>query len=85
MAEPKMNEKPSRLGRGLAALIGDMAPLHDDPYFRELQHFLDALDSGSVFLVTPQDALAALRVALAAIEAQRTGRPVDLATFEEAL
>jgi len=66
-------------------LIGDMAPLHDDPYFRELQHFLDALDSGSDFLVTPQDALAALRVALAAIESQRTGRPVDLATFEEAL
>ena len=27
MAEPKMNEKPSRLGRGLAALIGDMAPI----------------------------------------------------------
>jgi ParB family chromosome partitioning protein len=27
MAEPKMNEKPSRLGRGLAALIGDMAPM----------------------------------------------------------
>ena len=22
-----MNEKPSRLGRGLAALIGDMAPI----------------------------------------------------------
>jgi ParB family chromosome partitioning protein len=27
MAEPKMSEKPSRLGRGLAALIGDMAPI----------------------------------------------------------
>jgi ParB family chromosome partitioning protein len=27
MAEPKMNEKPSRLGRGLAALIGDMATM----------------------------------------------------------
>ena len=27
MAEPKMNDKPSRLGRGLAALIGDMAPI----------------------------------------------------------
>jgi ParB family chromosome partitioning protein len=27
MAEPKMNEKPSRLGRGLAALIGDMQPI----------------------------------------------------------
>jgi ParB family chromosome partitioning protein len=31
MAEPKMNEKPSRLGRGLAALIGDMAPIEAPP------------------------------------------------------
>ena len=44
-----------------------------------LQHVLDALDSGSAFLVTPDDALAALRVALAAIESLRTGRPVDVA------
>ena len=27
MAQPKTTEKPSRLGRGLAALIGDMAPI----------------------------------------------------------
>jgi predicted dehydrogenase len=67
------------------AAIGDPASLDDDPYFRELQHVLHALDSGSDFLVTPQDALAALKVALAAIESQRTGRPIDLATFEEAL
>jgi predicted dehydrogenase len=46
---------------------------------------LDALDSGAAFLVTPDDARAALRVALAAIESQRTGRPVDVTTFEEAL
>jgi predicted dehydrogenase len=66
-------------------ILGNPAPLYEDPYFLELQHVLDALDSGSVFLVTPDDALAALRVALAAIESLRTGRPVDVATFEEAL
>ncbi len=55
------------------------------PTFLSLSHFLDALDSGSTFLVTPDDALAALRVALAAIESLRTGRPVDVAAFEEAL
>jgi predicted dehydrogenase len=68
-----------------ATAAGDPAPLDDDPYFRELQHFLSALDSGAAFLVTPHDALAALRVALAALESLRTGRPVDIATFEEAL
>jgi predicted dehydrogenase len=68
-----------------APAIGNLAPIQDDPYFQEFQHFLDALDSGSAFLVTPDDAFAALRVALAAIESLRTGRPVDVATFEEAL
>jgi predicted dehydrogenase len=64
---------------------GDLAPPEDDPYLRELQHFLAALDSGAPFLVTPHDALAALRVSLAAIESVRTGCPVEIATFEEAL
>ena len=68
-----------------AAALGDPAPLDDDPYFLEFRHFLDALDSGSDFLVTPHDALAALQIALAAIESLRTGRPVDVATFEESL
>jgi predicted dehydrogenase len=66
-------------------VLGSSAPLQGDPYLLEFKHVLDALDSGAAFLVTPDDALAALRVALAAIESLRTGRPVDVATFEEAL
>jgi predicted dehydrogenase len=66
-------------------ILGSPAPLYDDPYLLEFKHVLDALDSGAAFLITPDDALAALRVALAAIESLRTGRPIDVATFEEAL
>jgi predicted dehydrogenase len=65
--------------------LGSPAALYEDPYLLEFKHVLDALDSGSAFLVTPDDALAALRVALAAIESLRTGRPVDVAMFEEAV
>ena len=72
-------------GAASPPMLGSPAPLHEDPYFLELKHVLDALDSGSAFLVTPDDALAALRVALAAIESLRTGRPVDVAMFEEAV
>lgn len=67
------------------SLLATHTPLEDDPYFRELQHFLQALDRGEPFLVTPRDALTALRVALASIESVRTGQPVELATFEEGL
>lgn len=57
-------------------------PSPDDPYRRELEHFLQALETGEPFLVTPRDAHEALRVALAAIESLRTGQPVDVASFE---
>ena len=56
-------------------------PSPDDPYRSELQHFLNALEADEPFLVTPHDAIEALRVALAAIESVRTGKPVDVASF----
>lgn len=55
----------------------------DDPYFKELAHFLDHVEHGTPLRVTPQDAYMAVKVALAAIESQRTGQPVDIATFQE--
>jgi UDP-N-acetylglucosamine 3-dehydrogenase len=61
------------------------SPMHpaDDPYHREIAHFLSCLESGQEFLASPQDGLEALRIGLAAIQSLRTGQPEDLATFEE--
>lgn len=61
------------------------SPMHpaDDPYYREIAHFFDCLETGAEFLVTPRDGLEALRVALAAIESLRSGQPVDIDQFEE--
>jgi UDP-N-acetylglucosamine 3-dehydrogenase len=59
-----------------------LAP-RDNPYYAELAHFLSCLESGQPFRVTPQDALMDVKVALAAIESVRSGKPVDLATFHE--
>jgi predicted dehydrogenase len=66
-----------------ATLPGSFIDAADDPYRLELAHFLGCIESGAPFRVEPEDGLAALRVALAAIESVRTGRPVDIATFEE--
>ena len=55
----------------------------DNPYYAELKHFLDCLETGQPFRVTPRDALEGVKVALAAIESVRTGKPINLATFEE--
>jgi UDP-N-acetylglucosamine 3-dehydrogenase len=73
-------------GAGLAAGVPvPESPMHpgDDPYFCEIAHFVECLESGAEFLVAPQDGLEALRIALAAIESLRSGWPVDLETFEE--
>lgn len=62
---------------------GSIVAIADDPYYRELKHFVECLESGADFLVAPRDARSALKVALATIESVRTGRPIDIATFEE--
>jgi len=64
---------------------GAESPLHptDDPYYRELEHFLNCLENGDEFLVSPQDGLEAVRISLAAIESIRTGLPIYLDGFEE--
>jgi UDP-N-acetylglucosamine 3-dehydrogenase len=54
------------------------SPLAEDPYFLELRHFVDVLHGRAEPLITPQEALAALRIALAAIESVETGKAVTL-------
>jgi predicted dehydrogenase len=54
------------------------SPLQESPYFTEIFHFHDVL-TGKIATprVTAQDALAALRIGLAAIESAATGRAVN--------
>jgi predicted dehydrogenase len=59
-----------------------LAPL-DDPYCREFAHFLDCLERNAPFLVTPNQAAMAVKVALAALESVRSGQPVQIADFQE--
>lgn len=69
---------------GALTIPGGLIDPADDPYYRELKHFIECLDSGADFLVSPEDAFAAMKVALAAIESERSRQAVDIATFEEA-
>lgn len=48
----------------------------DDPYYRELLAFADALRAGSPPPVTAEDGRAAVQVALAALDSMRTGQAV---------
>ncbi|MCC6453761.1 MAG: Gfo/Idh/MocA family oxidoreductase [Caldilineaceae bacterium] len=55
----------------------------DDPYFAQLAHVLACLEQKQPFLVTPHDAVMALKVSLAALESMRCGQPIELDSFQE--
>jgi predicted dehydrogenase len=55
----------------------------DDPYFQEDKHFLECVEDGKPFAIQPEEAMQAVRVALAAIESVRTNQPVDIDAYEE--
>jgi myo-inositol 2-dehydrogenase / D-chiro-inositol 1-dehydrogenase len=55
----------------------------EDPYEIQLRHVKHALETSTAFLVTPADALEALRIALAARQSLVTGRAVELLEVRE--
>jgi predicted dehydrogenase len=55
----------------------------EDPYEIQLRHVKHALEMNKDFLVTPEDALEALRIAIAARQSLFTGRAVDLLEVRE--
>lgn len=68
---------------GEAAEVGlPLSPLAVDPYTATIQHFYTALTHDQPFSVTPQDALEATRIGLAAIESAQSGKPITLADFQ---
>lgn len=82
LSGPSGSRHQSLQAPGVPQSHSPLAPC-DDPYFLELEHFLNCLESGDEFLVSPQDGLEAVRLSLAAIESIRIGRPIYLDEFEE--
>jgi len=66
---------------------GTASPLvdTDDPYYRELAHFIDAVENDKPQGVTAYDGLMAVKISLAAIESQRRGEAVRVQDYEEKL
>lgn len=67
------------------ASSGSASPLtdQDDPYYRELAHFIDAVENSTPLGVTAYDGLMAVKICLAAIESERRGEAVRIERFEE--
>ncbi|MGQ9902688.1 MAG: Gfo/Idh/MocA family protein [Fimbriimonadales bacterium] len=54
------------------------SPAVQNPYYLELRHFVDCVQSGQTPEITVEDGYNAVRLALAAIESAQTGRAVSL-------
>jgi UDP-N-acetylglucosamine 3-dehydrogenase len=57
------------------------SPSMHDPYYYELAHFISCIQSGAEPLVTVQDAIEAVRIALAAQSSAQSGKPVRMEGF----
>ncbi|HEY51927.1 MAG TPA: Gfo/Idh/MocA family oxidoreductase [Caldilineae bacterium] len=72
-------------GSGEAA--GDVpvpaSPLLESPYATQLKAFYDHLRNGAPLPLSAEDGLAALQIALAAIESTQTGKPVQIKPLPE--
>src|SRR5690606_37653208 len=59
------------------------SPQPIDPYALELRHFIAAVSGSEPLRLGAQEAIASLRIALAALDPARSGEPVTLKTFAE--
>ena len=55
------------------------SPVPVNPYYLELEHFAQCIETGKPLSITPYDALKAVEICLAALQSIETGKPVTLA------
>jgi predicted dehydrogenase len=68
----------SKIGDNVARVGVPSSILAEDPYTTEIKHAYDCIKNNKPFLVTAEDSLAALQIALAAKESLKTGKVVTL-------
>ena len=61
------------------------SPLLESPYTTQIKEFYNSIMNDAPVRVTPEDGLAAVQIARAALESAKTGRAVDLESLEEVL
>jgi predicted dehydrogenase len=54
------------------------SPTAQNPYFLELQHFIDCIEKGCAPSITADDGMRAVEISLAALESIKTGKPVEV-------
>ena len=61
-----------------AGVVIPEVPLSEDPYTREIKHFVECVKSDTLPSILPEDGVRAVEIALAALESVKTGRAVEV-------
>jgi len=69
--------KACEAGAGEAVQVPS-SPANHDPYYYEVKHFVECIQSGEQAIVTVDDARLAVAVALAAEQSNKLGQPVEV-------
>lgn len=75
---PLVIERRAAEGGGVGVTVPE-SPTSVSPYYLELEHFIDCLETGRDTDVRPEDGLEAVRIGEAALRSISTGQPVALA------
>lgn len=59
------------------------SPMKDNPYFTELQHFINCINTDAAPVVSAEDAYKAMEISFAALESIETGKAVVMKSNNE--
>jgi predicted dehydrogenase len=65
-------------GTTQAGVMLPESPVNENPYLLELKHFIECIDANKQPIVTPADALQALKISLALLESVRSGEVIHI-------
>ena len=77
-SRPLVVEMKAKDGSTNSVVIAE-SPIATNPYYLELKHFIDCLETGKAPDVSPEDGLEAVRIGEAALRSISAGQPVLLA------
>jgi UDP-N-acetylglucosamine 3-dehydrogenase len=75
---PLVIERKAEEGEAMSTTVPE-SPTIENPYYRELRHFINCLEKGEQPDLTPDDGIEAVKIAEAALRSISSGQPVVLA------
>ena len=68
----------TKAGAAASGVAIPESPTGENPYYLELEHFIECIETGRKPMISPEDGMRAVEISLAALESIKTGKLVKL-------